>query len=343
MSQTLSPDHLLDTRGVRQEFGAFVVAAAFDRGGVPAFALGDGTLRLLRDGDWQSMAAHDGGVLAITAGVRAEGFVSGGDDGRFVRTARDGTTSEIAGFGMKWVEHVASFADAKAPVLACAVGKQVHLFDAAGATLKTLTHGSSVIGLVFDARGKRIATSHYNGASLWFVASKSDNPRVLEWKGSHIGIALSPDGDSVVTAMQENALHGWRLSDGQHMRMSGYPAKTQSLSFTRSGRWLATSGAEAIVLWPFTGGGPMGKAPTELAGADGVLCTQVACHPQQDAVAAGFSDGMVVLADIPGARILPVAAPGRGAISALAWSADGGRLAFGSESGFAAVVDFAKA
>ena len=343
MSQTTSLDHLLDTRGVRQDFGAFVVAVAFDRGGVPAFALGDGTLRLLRDGDWHSAAAHDGGVLALAADARAEGFVSGGDDGRFVRTARDGTTSEIAGFGMKWIEHVASFADAKSPVLACAVGKQVHLFDAAGAALKTLTHTSSVSGLVFDARGKRIATSHYNGASLWFVASKSDNPRVLEWKGSHIGIALSPDGDAVVTAMQENALHGWRLSDGQHMRMSGYPSKTQSLSFTRSGKWLATSGAEAIVLWPFTGGGPMGKAPTELAGADGVLCTQVACHPQHEAVAAGFSDGMVVLADIPSARILPVAAPGRGPISALAWSADGGQLAVGSESGFAAVVDFAKA
>ncbi len=52
---------------------------------------------------------------------------------------------------------------------------------------------------------------------------------------------------------------------------------------------------------------------------------------------------MVVLADIPGGRILPVAAPGRGPVSALAWSADGARLAFGSESGFAAVVDFAKA
>ena len=41
--------------------------------------------------------------------------------------------------------------------------------------------------------------------------------------------------------MQENALHGWRLADGQHMRMTGYPGKTQSLGFTRNGKWLATS------------------------------------------------------------------------------------------------------
>jgi len=42
------------------------------------------------------------------------------------------------------------------------------------------------------------------------------------------------------------------------MRMSGYPAKTEALSFTAKGKWLATSGADAMVLWPFFGGGPMG-------------------------------------------------------------------------------------
>jgi WD40 repeat protein len=343
MSERLTPDHLLDTRGIRQDLDAFVVAAAFDRTGQPAFALGDGTVRLPDDGAWRSVAAHDGAALALAADTAAEGFISGGDDGRLLRVSRDGAVIEIAAFGSKWVEHAASFADAKAHLLACAVGRQVHLFDAAGNRLKTLMHPSTVTGLVFDARGRRIAASHYNGASLWFVASKSDNPRLLEWKGSHIGIAISPDGDNVVTALQENALHGWRLSDGQHMRMSGYPGKTRALSFSRGGKWLATSGAESIVLWPFTGGGPMGRAPTELAGADNVICTHVACHPQHEAVAAGFADGLVVLADIASARILPVAGPGRGPVSALAWSHDGARLAFGTETGFAAVVDFSNA
>ena len=125
-----------------------------------------------------------------------------------------------------------------------------------------------------------------------------DSPRKLEWKGSHTAIAIHPDGDAVVTAMQENALHGWRLSDSQHMRMSGYPAKTETLSFTRNGKWLATSGADAMVLWPFFGGGPMGKAPIELAGGDGITCTRVAAHPQQEMVAGGFADGLVVLAEV---------------------------------------------
>jgi WD40 repeat protein len=343
MSQTASADHILETSGVTRELGAFVVACAFARGGATcAFALGDGTLRLAprAGGDWRDVEVHDGAVLALAPDITS-GFISGGDDGRFRRIGAEIT--DIATFGaMKWVEHVASFAGAKTALLACAVGKHVHLFDGTGRKLKTLEHPSSVTGIAFDAKGKRIAASHYNGASLWFVAAKTDNARKLEWKGSHTGIAVSPDGENVVTAMQENALHGWRLADGQHMRMSGYPGKTQSLSFTRNGKWLATSGADAVVLWPFFGGGPMGRAPTELAGGDGVICTTVAAHPRHEVVAAGFSDGLVVLADIASARILPICGPGRGAVSTLAWSDDGGHLAFGTETGFAAMIDVSK-
>src|SRR6185295_5155314 len=111
---------------------------------------------------------------------------------------------------------------------------------------------------------------------------------------------------------------------------------------TAKGKWLATSGADAMVLWLFFGGGPMGKAPIELAGGDGITCTQVAAHPQQEMVAGGFADGLVVLADVNSSRVLPVSPPEHGPISALAWSPDGSYLAFGTEKGFAAIVDLTK-
>jgi len=339
---------LLESRGVHQRLGAFVVGACFDRAGSTlAFALGDGTLRLIAAADretWRTVEAHDGAILSLAPDAAPTGFVTGGDDGKFRRITAAGAAFDIAGFRSKWVEHVASHPGEKGKgLLACAVGKSIHLFDQGGEKLKELPHPSAVTGLAFDARGKRIGASHYNGASLWFVAAKVDSPRKLEWKGSHVAFAIHPDGDAVVTAMQENALHGWRLSDNQHMRMSGYPAKTETLSFTRNGRWLATSGADAMVLWPFFGGGPMGKAPIELAGGDGITCTRVAAHPQQEMVAGGFADGLVVLAEVNSSRILPIAPPGRsGPVSALAWSPDGSQLAIGSEKGFAAIVDLAK-
>jgi WD40 repeat protein len=347
MSQAADANFALQSRGVSRDLDAFVVAARFSRDGRRVgFALGDGTVRLAvlgSAGEWASVNVHDGAILDFAADPAGDGFISGGDDGKVARIGGDGSVSEVASFGMKWVEHVATCPlDKGRGLIAASAGKIVRLFDQSGQMLKELTHPSTVTGLVFDAKGKRIGASHYNGASLWFVAAKTDTPRKLEWKGSHTGILIHPEGDAVVTAMQENALHGWKLPDGQHMRMSGYPSKTTSLSFTRSGKWMASSGADAMVLWPFFGGGPMGKAPLELAGGDGIICNQVACNPRDEIVAGGFADGLVVVADIASSRILPVVPPDHGPISTLAWSPDGTQLAVGSETGFAAVIDFAK-
>jgi WD40 repeat protein len=337
-------DALLNTRGITRQFDAYVTAAVFNRAGShAAFALGDGTLRITGAGDWAAAPAHDGAALCLAQDVDAENFLSGGDDGALVRSTPAGETAPLQTFAMKWVEHAASWAGPKsAGLIACTVGKHLHLLNAAGERMRALPHPSTVSGIAFDAKGKRIAASHYNGASLWFTASTSETPRLLEWKGSHTGVALHPNGDALVTSMQENALHGWTLPEGKHMRMSGYPAKTESFGFTRSGRWLATSGADAIVLWPFFGGGPMGKPPMELAGPDGAFVKRVACHPEHEVVAAGFDSGLAVIADITKEKLLPICAPGRGAVTALAWNASGSHLALGTDQGFCAMVDFSK-
>ena len=118
---------------------------------------------------------------------------------------------------------------------------------------------------------------------------------------------------------------------------------TPHLSIPRLGfgTW-RLSGADSVVLWPFFGGGPMGKAPTEIAGGDQVICTRIACHPQHEVVVAGFADGLVLMAEIASGKVVPVAAPGRGAVSALAWNPAGTHLALGTETGFAALLDLAK-
>jgi len=344
MAEVAEADFLLAARGASRELGAWVVNAVFGREGRSlGFALADGTVHMTAPArmneDWTRIEAHDGAVLSATADCK-DGLLSGGDDGRLLRIGADGSAAEVARYGSKWIDHVIAH---ESGVRAASVGKLVHVLDGAGKALKTLpAHVSSVGGLAFDTKGKRIAASHYGGVSLWYVNAKVDTPRALEWKGSHHAVAFDPAGEHVVTAMQEAALHGWRLSDGQHMRMSGYPGKTRSLSFSGRGRWLATSGAESVVLWPFFGGGPMGKAPTELAGGDAVLCTAVACHPQHEVVAAGFDDGLVLLAEIATGKVVPVAPPRGGGISALAWNAAGSHLAFGTEQGFAGVIDLSK-
>ena len=85
--------------------------------------------------------------------------------------------------------------------------------------------------------------------------------------------------------MQEGALHGWRIADNQEMQMQGYATKIYSLAFTARGKYLATGGANQVICWPFFNGGPWGKQPMTLGGADDRLVTRVAPHPRDEIVA----------------------------------------------------------
>jgi hypothetical protein len=133
-------------------------------------------------------------------------------------------------------------------------------------------------------------------------------------------------------------LHGWRLADGKHMRMSGYSARVRSFGWAADGRHLATSGSEQLILWPYEGkDGPMGKPPRLLAPMKAKVTT-VACHPAQPVVAVGYADGMVLLVRVEdGAEIL-ARAPKGAPVTTLGWDAAGGQLGFGCEDGEAGVL-----
>jgi WD40 repeat protein len=298
------------------------------------FALGEETLLFVSpDGAERRVAAHAGGILAVACdGTR---ILTGGDDGKVVATNVAGESETLATDAKhRWIDRVALGPDG---AVAWSAGKQVFVRNAKG-EVKSLELPSSAGGLAFAPKGLRLAASHYGGASLWFPNAQA-KAEMLPWKGSHLDVLFSPDGKFLVTAMQEPTLHGWRLMDGKDMRMSGYSAKVRSMAWTAGGKWLATSGSEQLILWPFGGkDGPMGKTPRMLAPSR-ARCVAVGCHPTQDVVAAGYDDGVVLLARIEdGAEIL-AKRNGPAPVSALAWSHDGKLLAFGTEDGEAGVVD----
>jgi WD40 repeat protein len=161
---------------------------------------------------------------------------------------------------------------------------------------------------------------------------------VLDWQGSHLGVTFSPDHKFLVTAMHEPALHGWRLADSRHMRMTGYPARVRSMSWSAGGKALATSGADTVIVWPFASkDGPMGKEPAMLAPLQARVSV-VACHPKQDLLAAGYSDGTILMVRMSdGAEIL-VRKNAAVAVAALGWNDKGTLLAFAAEDGDAGLL-----
>lgn len=316
------------------ETGAHVTAVAF-LGDVAAFALGDGGVHLWRGGESHRVEAHpDGSVLSAACdGAR---LVTGGDDGRVAVTGPDGSTRTFAEAGaFAWIDALALHKDGG---VAWSAGKKVFARDPKGKE-KVLETPSTVRGLAFAPKGYRLAVAHVDGATLWFPNLETA-PEKLEWKGAHLDVVWSPDGRFVVTSMQENALHGWRLQpDKGHMRMSGYPGKTRSLSWTHDGKWLATSGADAVILWPFDSKeGPTGKQPRE-CGVRPAPVSRVACHPGAPVVAAGFQDGAILLIRLSDASELLVRPAVKGSgITALAWDAKGRQLAFGAKDGAGGVL-----
>ena len=322
--------------------GGAVIAAHF-LGRTAAFILGEETIVLAEpDGQPQRVTVHGGAILATAADRKR--VVSGGDDGKLIATDAKGECRTLAADPKhRWIDHVALGPD---DAVAWSAGKTafVQAQDREKDRQKELRQfeaPSTVGGLAFLPKGFRLAIAHYNGATLWFPNAAGAVPERLEWKGSHLGATVSPDGRFLVTTMQEPMLHGWRIVDRQHMRMSGYSTRVKSLGWSAGGQWLATSGASQIILWPFASkDGPMGKQPRLLAPTEHRVDV-VACHPRQDVVAAGYSDGMVLLARIEdGAEIL-AKKPGDAPVTALAWSGDGLLLAWGTESGEAGIVDLA--
>jgi WD40 repeat protein len=311
-----------------------VIGAHF-LGRAAAFVLGEETMVLAEPtGEPRRCDVHGGAILASASDGRR--IISGGDDGKLIETNAKGESRTLATDPKhRWIDHVAFGPD---DAVAWSAGKTAFVQTT---ELRSFEAPSTVGGLAFLPKGFRLAIAHYNGATLWFPNAKEAAPEKLEWKGSHLGATVSPDGRFLVTTMQEPMLHGWRLVDHQHMRMSGYAARVTSLGWTTGGKWLATSGANQLILWPFQAKeGPMGKQPRLLAPSEHRIDT-VACHPRQDVVAAGYADGMLLLVRIEdGAEIL-AKKPGDAPVTALAWSDDGLLLAWGTESGEAGIIDLA--
>lgn len=316
------------------EAGAHVIAASF-LGDAAVFALGDGVVLFVDEDGELRVPAHDGAVMCAAS---AKGvFVTGGDDGKVLRFAA-GETPEPVGSASGWIDAVALGPDG---AVAWSSGKNVFARDGKG-DMRTFEAPSSARGLAFAPKGYQLAVARYNGVSLWFPRVLGA-PKELTWKGSHIDVTFAPDGRFVVTTMQENALHGWIMANGAHMRMSGYLGKVRSTAWTADGKWLATAGADAAILWPFAAkDGPMGKAPKEL-GVRPARVARVAAHPRSGVVALGYEDGCILIVRIAdGAEILARNAGDGGAVTAIGWDNVGGRLAFGTEDGAAGVVTLPK-
>jgi WD40 repeat protein len=319
-----------------------VAACAFSRDGtMAAFALGDGRVRLLAadmaGGAPDPVAPlHGGAVLCLIGDPAGDGFVSGGDDGRLLRIAADGTTTELVNQKGRWVEHLAQHRATAA--MAASIGKNAFVVKG-GEVREFGPHQSTISDLDFSKDGSRLACAHYGGVSVWSIGQVGLPPRRFAWAGSHVALKWSTDGKFIATATQENDIHVWRMAQATDMRMQGYPTKVKSLSWTADARFLYTSAQPVFTAWPFTGKGPEGKPPLQFGDEGAGLLTVVAAHPAAEFVAGGYDSGELQMGDIKTKRSVVLKMADGSAITCVTWSPDGYKIAAGNERGDMLVVD----
>ena len=211
---------------------------------------------------WKHADSHGQGLLAMAAHPDGELFATAGQDGhvRYWR-ASDGTMERTVEVGRGWVEHVAWSPDGL--YLAVVMSRRVHVFDREGNKAWQSEEHPSTVSAIAWAGSEQLATACY-GRVAFLGASSGSLLEKLEWKGSLVSMALSPDGEIVACGSQDNSVHFWRRSTGEDSIMSGYFGKPSALAFDASGKLLATGGAAIVTVWSFGGDGPEGTRPGSL-------------------------------------------------------------------------------
>ena len=240
---------------------------------------------------WDRQGAHEDGVLAMAIHPNGTAFATAGQDGRVLFwSVAEGQAQKAIDVGTGWVDNVAWSPDGR--WLAATCSREVRVYGADGGESWRFDDHPSTVSAIAWSRAGELATACY-GRVAFFDAS-GELRQKLQWKGSLVSMALSPDGDVVACGSQDNSVHFWRRSTEQDSMMSGYPGKPSALAFDDAGTLLATGGGDRVTVWSFHGGGPEGTRP-------GVLdlhvqpVTTLAFARRRLRLASGGRDGAVVV------------------------------------------------
>lgn len=204
----------------------------------------------------------------------------------------------------------------------------------------TFATPAPVVALRFDESGARLAVADEIGVTLW-VAGEGLNR--LETPGRPCGLAWDVQGLRLACGLADGAVEVWDFSEPgtiYYVTLSGGGGVPAALAFAPDGGHIAAGGATHVLCWTLD---PPSESPSVCGLTARTPITQVAWHPNRALIAAGTAQGAVSLAEPLSQEALHLRDEGGGAVTVLAWSRDGSRLAIGTADGDLGVLPLPEA
>ncbi len=219
--------------------------------------------------------------------------------------------------------------------VAVAVGGTVHLLTEAepGAAAR-FDAEAPVTALAYAPDGRTLAVGREGAVAL---RAGGDWAGGVAFDGVPEHLSFSPDGRLMACGLREPGFVVVRLADLTGETVADYPTPVRSFAWSVAAGALATSGAFRTVAWALDEDG-LGEGLS--VGRNGlVIVERVAASPDRPLVAVGYASGLLCVAKV-GESDEMMLRPDGGAITALAWAADGTHLAVGDALGTCCLLAF---
>jgi WD40 repeat protein len=241
---------------------------------------------------------------------------------------------------------------------AASMSGTVRLWDATtGRLIRSLRdYQGWVNGLAFTPDGKALALAGADSPTvhLWDVETGADLRPRHGHRGDVQAVAFAPDGRTLASGGGDRqdgdtAIRLWDARSGRELRLlEGHAGRVLCLAFSPDGRTLVSGGEreESVRLWDVAGGGVRRltrgrrEAKEEDASEDRRV-SAVAFSPDGRLLAAGLTEGALVVWDVASGAERCRLAGHDGRVSALAFSPDGSRLVTASLDRTARLWDLA--
>lgn len=297
----------------------------------------------------QQFSGHLSSISSVEIAAKDDrlGLISISDDRRI--RLQNLKTGQAQGFRMKRGHRPIRFSPIDRRVLVTAEKNSVSLWNLEKGTItRSLPNPAAGAKAVFTPDGQTLITSSGNDIKVWAVNSGQLKQTLSRHKGYISALAVSPDGQTLVSGSEDNTAIVWSLKTGTPIRtLTGYKVMSAgaarsiaAIAFSPDGKWLFTGGAydkESLKMWDTKTGQLLRSFPPNTPNVDGYNTNAIAISADNSLLATSEFYTIYVRDLKTGQVKYTLSQDAYHGIQALGFSPDGKLLASGDVFGLVSV------